>query len=109
MQRGVERVAVMYQPYISRAAVLLAVVLTVSVFLYSGFLLEAVAHAASETSAQSQIGQTSEHLSLLEAQYLSLTQSITPQKAADMGFVTPKVVASIYAKGESGSLSFQGR
>lgn len=109
MNRGVERVAVMYQPYVSRTAALLAVVLTVSVFLYSAFLLEAVAHAGSKTTAQSQIRKTSEHLSSLEAQYLALTQSITPQKASALGFVSPSVVTSVYANGESGSLSFVGR
>ena len=109
MNRGIERVAVMYQPYVSRTIALLAVVLTVSVFLYSAFLLEAVAHAAAKTTAESQIRKTSEHLSSLEAQYLALTQSITPQRATALGFVSPSTVASVYAVGESGSLSFGGR
>lgn len=109
MNRGVERVAVMYQPYVSRTIALLAVALTVSVFLYSAFLLEAVAHAASKTTAESQVEKISESLSTLENRYLALTQSITPAKASALGFVTPTSVDSIYAKGESGSLSFQGR
>lgn len=109
MNRGVERVAGMYQPYVSRTLVLLAVLLAMSVFLYSAFLLEAVAHAASKTSAESQAQKISEHLSTLESQYLALTQAITPEKAAQLGFVTPPMVASVYAKGGAGTLSFQGR
>lgn len=108
MNRGVERVAVMYQPYISRTLALLAVALTVSVFLYSAFLLEAVAHAASKTSAESEGQKISEHLSSLESQYLALTQSITPQKAAMLGFVAPQNVVSVYAKGDGASLSLRG-
>ncbi len=99
----------MYQPYVSRTLLVLAVILTVSVFLYSGFLLEAVAHAASKTTAQNQTQKLSEHLSTLESQYLALTQAITPERASALGFVTPVVVASVYAKGESATLSFQGR
>ncbi len=106
MHRGAERVAVMYQPYVSRTLVVLAVLLTISVFLYSAFLLEAVAHAASKTVAQNQTQKLTEHLSSLESQYLALTQAITPERAALLGFVAPTIVASIYAKGETGSLSF---
>lgn len=108
MNRGLEGVAVMYQPYVSRTLVVLAVVLTISVFLYSAFLLEAVAHAASKTAAENRIQKISEHLSSLEAQYLALTQSLTPQKAAELGFITPATVASIYAAQDT-SLSFVGR
>ena len=103
-----ERVAVMYQPYVSRAMALLAVTITVSAFLYGVFLLEAVAHAASSTTAQAEVQTINGQLGTLEAQYLTLTQSLTPQKAANLGFVTPKTVDSIYAKGETDSLSFQG-
>ncbi|HEY5383552.1 MAG TPA: hypothetical protein VIJ88_03300 [Candidatus Paceibacterota bacterium] len=109
MNRGVERVAVMYQPYLSRTAALLAVVLAVSVFLYSVFLLEAVAHAASKTTAERQLESLNEQLSSLDGQYLVLTEALTPQKAVVLGFVTPTAITSIYAKGESGSLSFQSR
>jgi hypothetical protein len=109
INREIERVAVAYQPYLSRSVVLLAVVLAASVFLYSTFLLEAVAHTAAETTADAQLQSITEQLSTLENQYLTLTQALTPQKAAALGFVTPTAVASVYAHGESGSLSFVGR
>ena len=99
----------MYQPYLSRMVVFLVVVLTISIFLYSFFLLEAVAHAAAMTTAEARVQTISGQLSTLEGQYLSLTQSLTPQKAAALGFVTPLNLETVYAKGESGSLSFQSK
>jgi hypothetical protein len=109
IQRGVEQAAVAYQPYLNRTLVLLVVMLAVSVFLYSAFLLEAVAHTAAKSTAERTIGSLNEQLSALESQYLALTQSLTPQKAAALGFVTPTMQASVYAHGESGSLSFQSK
>lgn len=109
MQHGTERVATMYQPYVSRTIVVLSIVLAVSIFLYSAFLLEAVAHAASKTVAEAQVRSIGVHLSTLESQYLALTQAITPQKAAALGFVQPAVVLSTYATSQAGSLSFQSR
>jgi len=105
MQRGVEQAAVVYQPYLNRALVFLVVVLTVSVFLYCAFLLEAVANAAAKTTAERNTIKLTEQLSSLENQYLALTQSLTPERAKALGLVTPTNVASVYAHGESGSLS----
>lgn len=107
IHRGIEHVAAVYQPYLNRALILLTVVLAMSVFLYGAFLLEAVAHAASKTTADAQIESVSEQLSSLETQYLALTQAITPEKATALGFVAPTTLTSVYAHGESGSLSFQ--
>ncbi len=105
MQRGVEQAAVVYQPYLNRALVFLVVILTVSVFLYCAFLLEAVANAAAKTTAERSTEQLTEQLSALENQYLTLTQSLTPERATALGLVTPTNVTSVYAHGESGSLS----
>ncbi len=104
-----ERVAVLYQPYMSRTAALLAIVIAISIFLYSTFLLEAVVHAAAETTAERQLQSINEQLGTLEGHYLTLTQSLTPQKATELGLVTPTALATVYAEGESGSLSFQDR
>jgi|GEM_PF-1518124 len=109
VNRGVEQAAVAYQPYLSRVLLLLVVVLTVSVFLYSAFLLEAVANAAAKTTAERNVESLNEQLSTLENQYLTLTQSLTPEKAAALGFVTPASETSVYAHGEGGSLSFQSK
>lgn len=109
IHRGVEQVAVAYHPYIGRTTALLSIVLAASIFLYSTFLLEAVAHTAAKTIAERQLQSITEQLSSLEGQYLASTETLTPQKAALLGFVTPVAVTSVYAHGESGSLSFQAR
>lgn len=106
VQKGVEQAAVIYQPYLNRMLIFLVVILTVSVFLYCAFLLEAVANAAAKTTAERNTAQLTEQLSSLENQYLVLTQSLTPERATALGLVTPTNVVSVYAHGENGSLSF---
>ncbi|MGC9602243.1 MAG: hypothetical protein ABSE76_00655 [Minisyncoccia bacterium] len=101
-----KRITNNYQPYLNRALVCLVVILTASVFLYCAFLLEAVANAAAKTTAERNTTQLTEQLSSLENQYLALTQSLTPERAATLGLVIPTNVTSVYAHGESGSLSF---
>lgn len=108
MNRGVERVAVAYLPYIPRVAASLAVICALSAFLYGAFLLEAVAQAASQTSAERQIESLSSQLGVLEGQYLSATQGLTPARAQALGLVAPKTVSTVIVGGEAASLSFVG-
>jgi hypothetical protein len=105
-QRSLERVAVIYQPYLSRAAALMTVIIAVSAFMYGIFLLEAVAHAGSRTAAERAIRDISTKLSVLEGQYLEATQALTPTRAKALGFVTPEKVSTVYTKGTDGTLSF---
>jgi len=95
--------------YLSRISVLLACVCAAAVLLYGIFLLEAVAHAASQTNAQRRIGQLQAQLGDLEAQYLSYSQSLTPQKAAELGFVTPTEVTTVFATAATQALSLRGQ
>lgn len=103
----------LYNRYAGRAVVLLAGVVMLAVFLYGGLLLGAVAHAAGETSAQRQVRELSVTVSELEAQYLAATKELSPERAAALGFVAPKSVATIYAAASTltlaGSMSAQAR
>jgi|SRR6185437_9629164 len=109
LYRKVESVAVAYNPQLPRIATILVIVCTLSAFLYSVFLLEAVAQAASRTSAERQIEELGSQLSVLEGQYLQATQSLTPQRAKTMGFVAPSDVSTVIVNGKATSLTFVGR
>ena len=106
VQVKVERVAVTYQPYLPRVAVLLVVVCAISAFMYGIFLLEAVGQAASRTSAERQIHDLSSQLSVLEGQYLAATKELTPERAQTLGYVTPTQVSSVVVNSNAASLSF---
>lgn len=109
MSRQVNAAALNAQVYLSRTAALLACVCALAALLYSIFLLEAVAHAASQTAAQRRIGQLSAQLGDLEAQYLSSAQALTPQKAAALGFVQPSEVTTVFATAATRALSLRGQ
>ncbi|MDO8518447.1 MAG: hypothetical protein Q7S26_04120 [bacterium] len=97
------------QTYLARAVAVLALVCTVAVFLYGTFLLLAVSHTAARSTAQKQIGTVTAHLGSLEMQYLTLTKELTPQRAADLGFVTPTEAAhaTVFASASTRSLSLK--
>ena len=69
----------------------------------------AVSHAAAHASLEKSISMTTEHLGELEQQYLAATKSITPQKAAELGFAAPTVVATVYTNAPAHTLSYAGR
>lgn len=97
--------------YLNRISVLLALVCALSVLVYGVLLLEAVAHAASQTTAQREIGQLTAALGDLEAQYLAQSQSLTPQRAAAMGYVAPdpSEITTVFATAPTQSLSLRGQ
>lgn len=97
------------QTYLTRAVAVLAGVCAVAVFLYGTFLLLAVSHTAARSTAQKQIGVVTAHVGSLEMQYLTLTKELTPQRAADLGFVTPAKAAhaTIFASASTRSLSLK--
>jgi hypothetical protein len=101
--KPIESIAITYQPYIPRIAATLAVMCALSAFLYSAFLLEAVAQAASRTTAERQIRDISSTLGVLEGQYLMATESLTPERVA------PAEVTTVVVGGSAESLSFVGR
>jgi len=95
----------LYHLYVRRCVALLAAVIVLCAFLYGFFLLEAVAHAASQAKARRDIAGLSSKVAGLQAQYLSATKAITPERAREMGFVAPVSVATVYAEESGLSLS----
>jgi hypothetical protein len=91
----------LYHIYVRRCVALLAAIVVVSAFLYGFFLLEAVSHAASQAKVRRDIAGLSSKVAMLQAQYLSATKAITPERARVLGFVAPTAVATVYT-GESG-------
>ena len=94
-----------YNTYIARSAALLAMLCTLSVFLYGIFLLMAVEHTAARSEAQRQIETVSAHVSDMEMRYLSLQRSLTPERAQALGLVTPSEVSTVYATAATRSLT----
>ena len=115
MQRKVgnqaRALALVAPAYLNRTSLVLALICAASVLIYSVLLLETVAHAASQTSAQRQIGALTAKLGDLEAQYLSDSQALTQQKALEMGYVLPdqSKTTTVYATAATQALSLGGQ
>ncbi len=99
----------LYQAYLARAYAALVGVIVLSVFLYATFLLLAVAHTASRTTADRQVGVLTAQVADLEMQYLSSAKDLTLERAQTLGFVTPAngTVSTVYATAASRSLSLR--
>lgn len=108
MTKQLTSMALTTEHYLGRMTALFALVCAAAILLYGVFLLEAVAHAASQTATQRQISRISAQLSDLEAQYLSYSQSLTKEKAVAMGFVAPKETATVFATAATQALSLRG-
>jgi hypothetical protein len=80
-------------------------IIALALFLYGIFLLEAVAHTAARAEAERDARQLSANLSSLEMAYLSATRTVTPERAAGLGFVPLKEVSIVYAGTQTLSLS----
>lgn len=98
-------VAVSYQQYLNRVMAFFAGVLALSAFLYGVFLLQTVVHAAARQTAEREIRTIEGALGGLESQYLLQNKNLTPQRAAELGFVTTKNVFIVYVG--TGGLSFK--
>jgi hypothetical protein len=97
-----------FQVACTRLAALLGGLITVFAFLYGAFLLGAVAHTAAQTTIERQVAKTSSAVNTLETQYFMMTRTITPERAAALGFTTPKQTTIIFATAASKALSLQG-
>lgn len=108
MSRNIKSNVIDVHLYLNRTAALITCVCAASVLLYAVFLLEAVAHAASQTATQRRIGQINAQLSDLESQYLLNSQKLTKEKAAELGFVAPSEVTTVFATAATQALSLGG-
>jgi uncharacterized membrane protein len=109
IEEKIESLALSYDHYLGRVASIMVIVSIMAGLLYAVFLLEAVAQAASKTSAERQIQAISSELGVLEGQYLSATQLLTPARAAALGFVTPQDITTVVIDKAGNNLSFVGR
>lgn len=91
------RIIALYRTYAGRSVALLTGIAAVAVFLYGAFLLGAVAHAAGRTAAEREVRRLSAEVGALENSYLTAIKSLSPQRAAALGFVPPTGVATVYA------------
>ena len=96
---------VLYNTYTPKAIAALAGIAGMSVFLYGALLLGAVAHTAARTSAEKEVRSLSVVVSSLENQFLNETKSLSPERAAALGFVAPAAVSTVYAG--TGSLTLR--
>lgn len=87
----------LYHVYAPKIIAALAGIAGLAVFLYGALLLGAVAHTAARTSAEKQVRTISASVSALENEFLTETKSLSPERAAAMGFVAPAAVATVYA------------
>jgi len=102
-------VALVYQDHLSKIIAALAGLVVVALFLYGFFLLEAVMHTASRADAEVEIHATNSRLSILESQYLSLTRTMTPARAQELGFAPPASVSTVFSTAVTHSLSLNGQ
>ena len=91
------RFLTLYELYNKRIFALLGSFVALCVFAYGALLLGAVAHTAHRTEAQGQIEHLNAQVSRLESQYLTQTQTLSPERAAALGFVAPQQVATVFA------------
>lgn len=101
---SMNRIAV-YHIYVTRLAACLAVCCALSVFLYGIFLLMAVTHTASRTAAERRSTSISTHLGDTDMQYLTQQKTLTPERAAELGFVKSTSVSTVFASASTHTLS----
>ena len=91
----------LYDLYTPRIVAALAGVAGIAVFLYGALLLGAVAHTAARTTAEKEVRSLSVSVSSLENQFLTQTKSLNPERAAELGFVEPTAITTVYAGTDS--------
>lgn len=94
-----------YNTYAKATAATLAGFCAVSVFLYGGLLLGAVAHASKHKAAEEQTASVQASLASVEGQYLSYTKGLTLERAHGLGFGEPISVTVVRASQAVFSLS----
>ena len=97
----------LYQIYVSRSIAVLAGICALAVFLYGVFLMIAVEHTATRTAVQSQVDALTLQLGSLETQYLTESRTLTPEYAAQLGYVTPTQTTAVFTDSDANSLSFK--
>lgn len=100
------RYAIAIDLHRARIAAFFAGLIALSLFCYAVFLLLAVERTAGRAKDETSIQSVSAQLGTLESQYLARTQTLTPQLAANLGYVAPSDKEIVYVQPQSG-LSLQ--
>jgi len=88
--------AILLEFYCKLIAAFSVLVFVLSSFVYVTFLLLAVGHTEARAQAESDIKEMSSELGGIQAQYIAATQTVTPERAAVLGFVQPESSAVTY-------------
>ncbi|MDB5224890.1 MAG: hypothetical protein JWO43_512 [Candidatus Adlerbacteria bacterium] len=89
----------------TRASAAFGVLALIGVFLYGTFLLMTVMHAAGRQTAQVQLRAIAAQVGQMQGEYLSKSQSITPDTVATLGFTKPHEVVVVYQAAGATTLS----
>jgi hypothetical protein len=95
-------------PHLSRLLALLSLTLALAILLYATLLLSAVSHTAARASAEREMQALSSKISTLEGAYFEATRTVTPELAAELGFVPPTSTVVVFADAERGALTLEG-
>ena len=82
--------------YCKLAAAFSVLVFVLSSCIYVVFLLFAVGRTEERARAEASIKEVGSELGGIQAQYIAATQTVTPERAAALGFVRPEPSAVIY-------------
>lgn len=85
------------EQYRNRLFAVLAAACVLAVFCYGAFLLLAVAHTAARTAAERELRELRAQAGDLETQYLESVRELTPERAVQLGFVSPERTSVVYA------------
>ena len=97
MKNQTRAVALTYTSRLTRAAALLAFVTACALLLYGIFLLEAVDSTAKRSAAGRDMKALAAELSTMQAEYFAYTKEVSPERAAELGFVMPTEVSTVFA------------
>ncbi|MDP4020530.1 MAG: hypothetical protein Q8P58_00605 [Candidatus Adlerbacteria bacterium] len=95
--RNARAIAITYTSRLNHIAALLAAVVACSLLLYGLFLLQAVGHTAKRAEAGRETKALTSELSGMQARYLAYTREVSPERAAELGFVKPTEVSTVFA------------
>ena len=97
MNNRARAIALTYTSRLTRAAALLACVTACALLLYGVFLLEAVGSTAKRAAAEREMKSLTVELSTMQAEYFAYTKEVSPERAAELGFVKPTEVSTVFA------------
>lgn len=97
----------LYRLYVRRVMAVSAAVFALSAFMYGAFLLTAVERTAGRASAEESIQNLTVELASLQSRYLAETRNLTPERAQELGLITPSQSTTLFAEAQAPTLSLR--